>query len=405
MTFLILDEISMLSQEYLFKIHDILQKIHSNNLPFGGVNIIAFGDFLQLKPVRATALFDNIVPSETLTRHNIWLNFDEVAILKKQCRAASDPFFQKLLSEARNRLLTDPSIALLNSRLLENNPAIDLLSPEWISAPIIVTRNEIADAINAFKHRTHCNTNSVTEYVISSYDTIGGLPLQEDLKKDLLQAETTSDPHGKLRLNDKIIPRVIHLSKGAKIMLLHNFKLDLNLVNGALGTVYDIIITEDSKAHLSNSAPNIRFLTKPPIILFKPDNPHPALANYSFQFLKTYPPGLIPILPRQHTLKYNYGLQTLTIQRFQLDISLGYAFTDYKVQGKTFSHAIVDLSPPSKGIIDPHSPYVMISRLKTSSGLLILRPFDISVFETPIEDDLKEEFKRQRTLDILSSKP
>ena len=40
-------------------IHLRLQEIKSNNLPFGGVNVITVGDLYQLKPVMGQFIFED----------------------------------------------------------------------------------------------------------------------------------------------------------------------------------------------------------------------------------------------------------------------------------------------------------------------------------------------------------
>jgi ATP-dependent exoDNAse (exonuclease V) alpha subunit len=51
-TDLIIDEISLLSGDYLELVDQILQEAKGNELPFGGLRIIFCGDFLQLPPVQ-----------------------------------------------------------------------------------------------------------------------------------------------------------------------------------------------------------------------------------------------------------------------------------------------------------------------------------------------------------------
>ena len=55
--FIIIDEISMLSSDMLYKIHQRLTDIFRNNQPFGGVGMMLVGDLLQLKPVRGNFIF------------------------------------------------------------------------------------------------------------------------------------------------------------------------------------------------------------------------------------------------------------------------------------------------------------------------------------------------------------
>lgn len=58
-SYLIIDEISMVSLQTIKHIHRRLIEIKgtSDNVPFGGVNVIAIGDFYQLPPVNADFIF------------------------------------------------------------------------------------------------------------------------------------------------------------------------------------------------------------------------------------------------------------------------------------------------------------------------------------------------------------
>ena len=69
MRWILIDEISMVSAELLSELQDLVQKAvrkpgtykarsDKSIRPFGGINILLFGDWSQLRPVRATALYD-----------------------------------------------------------------------------------------------------------------------------------------------------------------------------------------------------------------------------------------------------------------------------------------------------------------------------------------------------------
>ena len=48
---LIVDEVSMLSQRTFEIIHYIAQNVRNSSVVFGGIQMVAFGDFLQIPPV------------------------------------------------------------------------------------------------------------------------------------------------------------------------------------------------------------------------------------------------------------------------------------------------------------------------------------------------------------------
>ena len=58
---LVIDEISMVSAKVFTHIHQRLCAISDTNIPMGGFNIILFGDFFHLRPVRGRYVFTNTV--------------------------------------------------------------------------------------------------------------------------------------------------------------------------------------------------------------------------------------------------------------------------------------------------------------------------------------------------------
>ena len=80
----IIDEISMVSYKTLMQIHLRLLDIkdcHKSPVPFAGVNILAFGDFFQLKPVRAQYIF-----TEQPCPFHLWTDLFQVMKLQKNQR-------------------------------------------------------------------------------------------------------------------------------------------------------------------------------------------------------------------------------------------------------------------------------------------------------------------------------
>ncbi|KAJ7597824.1 hypothetical protein C8J56DRAFT_720921, partial [Mycena floridula] len=68
--------------------------------------------------------------------------------------------------------------------------------------------------------------------------------------------------------------------------------------------------------------------------------------------------------------------------------------TTYKAQGLTFKKVIVDLAS-CRG---SEAPYVMVSRVKSLEGLIVLRPFKLKHITSRPNEDVRQEHKRQRVL-------
>src|ERR1700685_2104768 len=82
---------------------------------FGGMNMIFFGDFLQLPAVINPDLYRDTVTYNK--GHKLWRSLNAVVILTKQMRQAGDPECAALLSRLRIRQPTDKAIETLNTRI------------------------------------------------------------------------------------------------------------------------------------------------------------------------------------------------------------------------------------------------------------------------------------------------
>ncbi|KAJ3851611.1 hypothetical protein EV368DRAFT_17583, partial [Lentinula lateritia] len=69
-------------------------------------------------------------------------------------------------------------------------------------------------------------------------------------------------------------------------------------------------------------------------------------------------------------------------------------FTTHKVQGQTLDSAIIDL----ESCRGTEAPYVMVSRVKTLDGLLVLRPFHLKKIQCRQSEDSRLEHKRLHLL-------
>ena len=158
---LFIDEISMVSCELLSRISVALSEAKGNTEPFGGINIVVAGDFAQLPPVAETKLFARWKPSnasgtqrgQTKTAgHVLWLSFDTIVFLVKQCRQANteDARFVELLERLRTGSCNNEDYELLNSRLISRLPQEKLAGVDWLRTPVIVPDNATKDVLNEF---------------------------------------------------------------------------------------------------------------------------------------------------------------------------------------------------------------------------------------------------------------
>ena len=87
------DEVSMLNEQLFDDMHARLSRMHGTDKPFGGVQVVALGDFLQLPPVEGRFCFHSSLFRDT---------FGERCFrLTQQMRQGEDLTYARMLSEIR----------------------------------------------------------------------------------------------------------------------------------------------------------------------------------------------------------------------------------------------------------------------------------------------------------------
>ena len=117
MQLLIIDEVSMCSASLIRKVSDILCEIHKNKLPFGGVNVIFFGDMKQLPPVPEKELGENDKIDISFYTNSIFKNSKLVRYYNlNTVHRQDDILLKEILARFREDELLDNDIQLLNSQ-------------------------------------------------------------------------------------------------------------------------------------------------------------------------------------------------------------------------------------------------------------------------------------------------
>jgi hypothetical protein len=295
-------------------------------------------------------------------------------------RALEDPRFRDVLTACRERRVSPAQHARLGTRIL-SDPAngISLDAPEWEDVTFITTRKLIAHHINFLQTARFACRERVPLVVVSARDMCESAPLHDrHLQRLVFEDHTMPSANHNLY-------RVLHLAIGSKVILCQNLATELGLTNGTSGTVHGLLYPPEE--HVHQYEPHITLLTRPPILLFKPDHCHPVLAATLFPGMTV--PGIVPIHPVEERftvhLPGHNSVAACRITRMQLPVMGDYAMTDYKAQGRTFQRAVVDLSVGCTGA----AGYVMLSRLTSLQGLAILCPFERDVLNRPLRPDLK----------------
>jgi len=383
--YLFIDEVSMISCQFLYRISEALCIAKGNTNAFGSINIIFAGDFAQLPPVKETRLYSRInTRQQEATTHRqktvfgklLWLSVSTIIILHHVQRQTGieNQNFVELLTRLREGRCTEFDYDLLNGRMLEYNINIDFTNEPWRHAPIIVYDNAAKDALNI------CATVAFAK--------------QTGQELYWYYAE---DKHHKKKIKDQqLIDHLIHLPSGQTgqrlgriplvlgmpILVSQNFDVEGGVVNGSKGTITQIRYHIDEENH--------RYLNS--VVIHIPDS--------SDEKMGLLPPHHLPILPDSTDIVFEhpYSNQKCHIQRTQVPILPAFAMTAHRAQGQTLERVIIDLQS-CKGT---EAPYVMASRAQTLNGLLILRPFEKKKICCRESEDARKEKERLKILNLLT---
>lgn len=201
---LAIDEISMISADLLDHVDTVFRAIRDcQDKPFGGMQLIMFGDFLQLPPVSK----NNVNPAGFAFQAKVWKEMNvRTHVLTKVFRQADQPFADAL-NDVRVANITPAVSAILNSCYRKPD-----LNPE-IPPVILTTHNADADTINKSR--------------LASIEA----------QQTGFQADDVGTDRAKKILEKCLMPKSLDLKEGAQVMCCLNLDQERGIVNGTLGKV------------------------------------------------------------------------------------------------------------------------------------------------------------------------
>lgn len=339
---LIIDEVSMMSQ-HMFELLDFLGKnVRRNTRPFGGIQIIMFGDFFQLPPVSKDAT-DNLRKNYCF-QSELWLetfspqNHIELVKIFRQ----SDENFKKILNQIREgKIRRNVNEFLLN--YVNRERTLEVIQP----TKLYPKRSQV-DYINSYEMDKL--ESEVYEYNISN---VIDLPVTE---KQRLMRNTFTSEQIAIELNylQNNIPceKNISIKVGSQVMCVVNLSMndETPICNGSQGIV-------------------VRFDDK--------DNP-------VIKFIKGFEYTMTPYVWPSENIP-GIGVK-------QIPLILAWALTIHKSQGATMDAIEVDAG---SGIFECGQTYVALSRVKSLEGLY-LSAFDISRIK--VNRKVQEFYERIRKM-------
>ncbi len=311
---LVIDEASMVRADLL----DCMDRFLRLNgprpeRPFGGLQVVLFGDLYQLPPV-VSGLEGRALSSLYETPYffsaRCFPELDlELVELEKVYRQQGDPRFLAVLDAIRSGRAGEEELALLNSRVL---PDFDPPAGELYVR--LVATNAQAEAINARE--------------------LARLPGRERL----FLGQALGD-FGREYLPTAL---ALPLKPGAQVMLVNNDPRG-RWVNGSLGRVVRIVAGGEEG---------------PRVLVRLQGGPEVAVGPHTWELQELYLEG--------------GELRSRVVGSFtQLPLMLAWALTVHRAQGKTFPRVVVDLG---RGAFAPGQVYVALSRCTCLEGLVLRRP-------------------------------
>ena len=250
---------------------------------------------------------------------------------------------------------------------------------------MITPRNAARDAWNKAALTKHCQITGNRKYIVDAEDYLAnsGETLNNKTRKAV--ASLSDDA-------TKPLKHEVEIAIGMKAMVVLNISIEADVANGTRGTVTGITLDPRERNIQPKRDGHVHLRFPPAVIYFKPDRQ----TNITFEGIT---PGVIPLLPSQIRFNVEVDGKRTRIERRQIAIIAGYAFTDYKGQGQTIDYLLVDIAKPATGKLSPFSVYVALSRSKGRNNIRILRDFDESIFMFHPSEDLRTEMIRLEALD------
>ena len=363
----IIDEISMVGKKTFDFIDTRLQQLTGIRAPFGGLSVIAVGDFYQLKPVGDRLVFLDLKEDAKALAPNSWKDHFKIYELVDIMRQKDDLKFAQLLNRLRLNVLTEEDKDDLRKRVVDRN------SSEYPRDAVHL----FAEKEGMYKHNENIMNGIDGEEVdIPCHDTVASANISQKRARELI-SELPDDPEKTANME-----KVLTVKVGMKYNISVNVNVEDGLANGTTGKVKFI----EYKIEGSN---------RPSIIWMKFEDPRIGKATREKYFQRGFYNSNIqrdwtPIFEVERTFLYKCKMY----QRIQFPLRPAAAKTVHKGQGITEDEVVVDLTQ-YKGVRKvPHIHYVAFSRVRKLENLFILNLNEAAI---GLDEQVHVEMQRLRT--------
>lgn len=381
---LIIDEVSMMSCKLFELLEYLARRFRGVDWPFGGLQVLFFGDFYQLPPIankrassdKSVEVDESIDTGQFCFKSPMWQevfapqNHVELSVVFRQ----KDEEFISLLSQIRTGVLKRKTIKILEdlcdkddsdyysggsanvssdsnsgasddgeeetpqkaekARVKRPDKLVitqDVLDELRVRPPILFPTKQQVEQINRMEM-----LRLVTPEVLYRYEMVNPyldpvycqMTMEKNRYNKSFKMPTAEQivQEEQYLLNNTLIEPLLNLKLGAQVMCISNVAIDMGIANGSLG-----------------------------VVIAMPEGRHPLVRFYNGLVL-----SMTPVLWESDKFE-GVGIK-------QVPLILAYGITIHKAQGATMDMVKVDIG---SNIFECGQTYVALSRVKTLDGLYL----------------------------------
>ena len=400
----ICDEMSMVSNTMMYRFNERLKTLRENKKLFGGLDVLFSGDFHQLSPVKATALYQKLHSSndnysdKVIKGNKVWHDdfnfFFEITFTFR-----SNKSYGQILQEIRNYRPSAQTIKAINARKVSST----LVPPSNVR--IISPTNDLIDAIS---HAAFLKKIKQINYISDAPS------FSECNYIRILMNVTTKWKQNDMEFNDTALNHQIRLSNKGDLRKFSGY-LEIFVGIPCLGT-YNINMAEGYVNGIPCHVGKIFIRNEKNIIWKKYQNrwwvPETYASNVSGVLLRHTIPRLrkkeiIPgypgyFLSKIRSYKGTYELPhakvKIAVKQFPFRPSI--AMTGHRGQGSTFKNIFI-LGWGNHLNCRDGWIYTALSRVDSIENLYIMQPMSVQFKTYKRNQYVIEEMKR---LSVLATK-
>jgi hypothetical protein len=378
---LVIDHISLMTKTMFSLLSDRLTLIrhacgmcHADAL-FGGMDVLICGDFHQQHRI-GCSVFEHLYHTESSPSGNLlqeagrrlFESFSECVILRKM---HTEPL-KKGWHQVLERFRTDPLDSVtINSIQYQRSVLREFDAHLW-EYPLLISNHRFTRSSWNFCALQQYSTRHRNQvYTWESIKVVAG---------NQADGPTAALINAYKKTHKSRFGGTLSLCEGAKVVILTS-NIPATVIKIALAVNEEALPCTDQEV----------FLQQIPAYILVQLNIANAIR------IPGLPAGVIPLLPFEMRYMIKPGL---VVTERQYPLVLGYATAPQDWYGRSLVRAVLDIpsATPNSTWMNRQSLYDILSRFADVESLMLLRPLDTSLLDSPVGMELKEEEHRLNCL-------